>query len=83
LAQPFEDGDIGCQARVADLPVEVDDEFEFTDRLVEVSLGPLDHRHVVPGDRFAGAVADLPQGGEGLLSSTAPGGTGGPAGHGS
>ena len=39
---------------------------EFGDGLVEVALAAVDHGDVVAGDRFAGAVADLPGDGEGL-----------------
>ena len=64
LAYLFEHGDVG---RVTDLAVEVDDEFEFADRAVQLAVRPVDHRDVVPGGCFAGAVADLPHGGQRLL----------------
>jgi hypothetical protein len=59
LTYLFERGGVGREVRVADLAVEVDDEFELADRPVEISVRPVDHRDVVPGDRFAGAVADF------------------------
>jgi hypothetical protein len=60
LAYLFECGGVGCEVWVVDLAIEVDDAFEFADRPVEIPLCPKDHRDVVPGDGFAGAVADIP-----------------------
>ena len=47
------------QLGVADLAVEIDDAFEFTDRAIEISSAPVNHGDVVARDGFAGPVADL------------------------
>ena len=49
LAELFEGGGVGFEVGVVDLPVEVDDLFQFPDRLVEVTARPVDHRDVVTG----------------------------------
>ncbi|WP_377536289.1 hypothetical protein [Micromonospora harpali] len=51
---------------MVDLPVQVDDAFEFLDRLVEVTVIPTDHRNVVTSGGFADPVAGLPATGQGL-----------------
>ena len=48
-------------------PVEVYDVFEFGDSSGEASVGPIDHRDVVPGHRLTNTVTDLTLDGESLL----------------
>lgn len=49
----------GCEVWVVDLVVETDNEFEFADRSVEISMRAVDHGDVVRGRCFASTVVDL------------------------
>jgi hypothetical protein len=66
VAYLFERGGVGREIGVVDLAVEIDDEFEFPDRLVQVAVRSVNHRDVIASDGFAGAVADLPLDVQGL-----------------